>query len=381
MLQRPFGSWMQRWLHRSARRDLSSLLATVCALLLMLLLVPSQVAAQEGAPNSAIALTIERCERSPFDVDEYERVLAVELRVLNAQATDATSDRRLIVRSPGCNHELEVRLEEGERSSSELVRASDYAGVGQPRALALATIETLRVLATRLQASAPPPADVPAAAAPPPTPEQPAAPVPEPRSAPEPEPALAPEPVPSDPASLELYAGIGGGLFDTLDWQAELGGAVALTRAWWLETELAFGQASDDSALGSVDASAFTLAASLELRLRLAGPFELSIGAGARGGAAWASADSALPLLPDVDQKSALAPVLLAFAELGIALEVADGLHVGLVIEPGLAIEAAHFLGPSGATVEAEDAASASQPRVDVLGHGVYGSLTLGYRF
>lgn len=370
MLQTPFGSRMQRWLHKSARHDLGSWLGTVCALLLI---AAARVAAQEDAPKPTIALTIERCEGLLFDAEEYERVLAVELRVLNAQATDATSDRRLIVRSPGCNYELEVRLEEGDRSSSELLRASDYVGVGQPRALALATIEMIRVLSTRLQATA---ASLPDGAAP--AREPPAAPASEPAPAPEPAEPSAPE---LGGASFELYAGIGGGLFDTLDWQAELGGAVAITRAWWLETELAFGQASDESALGSVDASAFTLAASLELRLRLAGPFELSIGAGLRGGAAWASASSALPLLPNAQQESALAPVLLAFADLGVALEVTDGLYVGLVIEPGLAVEAAHFLGPSGTAVEAEGAASATQPRVDVLGHGVYGSLTLGYRF
>jgi hypothetical protein len=361
-----------------------------------------------SARRAAIALSVQRCEGLPFDVAAYERALAIEVRVLEAQPVDAWSERRLSVRSPGCDGELEVSVQMGDRSSAELLRASDYAGVGQPRALALATIETLRVLTARLQAPAPaaapteqPAAPTTPAAAPteqpaaPTTPaaapsDQPVAPADQP-AAPPPQPAAAeptdssPPPAQSEPARLqgtsELYAGVGAGLFDTLDWQIELGGAFALTGAWWLETELAFGQASDESTLGSVDASALTLAVSLETRLRLGGSFELSFGAGLRGGAAWASADSALPLRAGADAQDALAPVLLAFAELGVAYELADGLVIGVLLEPGLGLEAARFRGPPPTAFDSEDAASQRQPELGLLGHGVYGGLTLGYRF
>jgi hypothetical protein len=343
------------------------------------LLMAARVKAQDAASarRAAIVLSVERCEGLPFDVEAYERVLAIEVQVLEGLPADAGRERLLSVRSPGCSGELEVSLRMGERSSAELLRASDYAGIGQPRALALATIETLRVLTARLQAVAEPaePSAAPAEQAPLPA-EPPAASKPG-QSTEQPEP---PEPV-RRAGSFELYAGIGAGLFDTLDWQVELGGALALTRAWWIETALAYGQASDEGTLGSVDASALTLAVSLETRLQLAGPFELSFGAGLRGGAAWASADSALPLREGADVQVALAPVLLAFAELGVAYEVTDGLVIGVLLEPGLGIEVAQFLGPPPAAFDTEDAVGQRQPEVSVLGHGVYGGLTLGYRF
>jgi hypothetical protein len=417
MRRRLGGSWKRRWHRKGALCELG-LAIVVLGALLGAERVQAQGAA--NAPRSAIALSVERCEGLPFDAAAYERVLAIELRVLDAQPGDAPSERQLFVRSPGCNGELEVSLRIGERSSSELLRASDYTGVGQPRALALATIETLRVLTARLQAAAAS-AEQPAAPSTPVTSpaEQPAAPV-TPAAAPAEQPATPltpaatpaeqpatpaePTPPPAEPpaavlraesspplaqrpepprkqGSFELYAGVGAGLFDTLDWQVDLGGALALTRTWWLEVELAYGQASDETALGSVDASALTLAVSLEARPRLGAAFELSFGAGLRGGAAWASADSALPLREGAAAKDAFAPVLLAFAELGIAYEVADGLIISALIEPGFGIEAAQFLGSPPAAFDTENAASQRQPEVSVLGPGLYGGLTLGYRF
>jgi len=363
--------------------------------------------AQAPPLPSGVALSIERCASPSFDVDAYSRALEVELIVLNAQPVAPGVTRELTVRVPGCGDELQVSLQVRDDQASETLRASDFAGVAQARALALATIEALRVLAARLQASlpepsapaaAPPespapatlpegpaPSEAPPSSEPTPAAEPASEPVAEPEPAPpQPEPAAEPSPPaqPSGPAPwLEIYAGAAAGLFDGLDTQLEAGAAFALQRSLWLEAEVALGQASDSTDLGVLDAIALTLAASLELRLRPVAPLELSFGAGLRGGVAWASTDSELSLAQGNRERSTTAPLLLAFVELGAALELGQGLIVGLFVEPGYGLVAARFVGASAANVGMPALAGEPSPTVELFGPSILIGLTLGYRF
>jgi hypothetical protein len=154
-----------------------------------------------------------------------------------------------------------------------------------------------------------------------------------------------------------------------------------LQRSLWLEAEVAFGQASDTTDLGALDANALTLAASLELRLRPAGPLELSFGAGLRGGVAWASATSEPSLADGYRERSATAPVLLAFAEVGASLELGAGFLAGLFVEPGYGLVAARFIGASAASVGMPALAGEPSPTVELFGPSILIGLTLGYRF
>lgn len=329
----------------------------------------ARAGAQEPAAP-AYALQIERCEGLPFDVDAYEGALAVELQALGGEAAPPAEPappaaaRQLIVRSASCSEELQVSLRAGEREAVETLHANDFAGVGQERALALATIEALRALDAQLDAPppAPPPPPAPAPAPPPPPPRD-------------------------EPPSVEVYAGAGIGLFEALELQTQAGVAFAIGRDVWIEAELGFGQASDRTALGSVDAWALTLAGSIEQRMRPAGPLELSLGAGLRGGIARATADPTR----EIATEGVTAPVLLGFIELGASLELWNGFVLGLFVEPGYGIATARFSGPTaseqnGGPIALDDPAArelegAEVPEVQVLGPGLYGGLTLGYRF
>ena len=393
------------------------------AVRLLALLVPALSAAlspprahAQGAPG--VQLSVERCAGAPFDVDAYAKALEVELKVLNAaslvpgSSPDGASGPQLVVALPGCGDALQVTLRVREREASEGLRASDFAGVGQPRALALATIEALRVLSLRVQAPQPaePSGTAPdASTAPPeaaagddrdvdaPAPEGDATAEPNDAATDEsakatdaepPPPALSGEPPrrsarsrqSGPPPWLALHMRAGLGAWGAPDAHVHAGAALALSPSVWVKAELGYGQALDRTALGALRAHQALAGALLELHLRPFAPLELWLASGLRGGLTVVSAEIELALAPGLRARDALAPVLYAPLELGVLLDSGVGFVIGAFVEPGLWLVGARFAGPTATNFDMA-ARDAHSPLIELLGASLQAGLSLGYRF
>jgi hypothetical protein len=380
--------------------------------LALVLLVLSQRASAQG--SSGVELSVERCAGAPFDIEAYAQALEVELRVLNAAslvpgtAPEGARGPQLIVMVPGCADELQVTLRMRDREADEALRASDFTGVGQPRALALATIEVLRVLSLRLQAGAGEPVgddtagEGPDAGASEPAPGEPAEGEPaeekpaedeptEPKpaaveaaSAPpqasDPERAAGPIKPSGPPPWLALHVRGGAGAVGAPDGHVHAGAALALQPSVWVKAELGYGYALDRTSLGALTAHQATLGALLELRVRPFGPFELWVASGLRAALAVVSLDSELPLAPGQSTRDVLALLLLAPLELGAAIDVGDGFIAGLLVEPGLWLAGARFDGPGAADLGMPERGG-SPPRLELHTFSLQAGLMLGYRF
>lgn len=359
------------------------------------------VRAQPSEPAArppGVELSVERCEGAPFDLAAYAQAVEVELAVLKAaalvpgSAPEGARGPQLDVRVPGCGDALAVTLRVRDAEAGDALRASDYPGVGQPRALALATIETMRVLSLRLQAGtadggtpAETAAAVPAASAPPREPEpataaEAAAAVPAVSAPPREPERAATEPTRASPTWLVL---VRGGLGAGSGWDAQLLGGAALgvlPRAW-LRAELGYGHASDRTALGALTASGALLGVSLELRALELGSVVVVVAGGLRGALAFVRGDWERLLAPGLAARGVVATWLGAVLALDARVRLGGGSWLGAFVEPGYALAGARITGATAEQLASSELAGSDPPRLALLGLSVHGGLTFGYEF
>jgi hypothetical protein len=109
-------------------------------------------ARQRALLPRALRVRVERCATASFELEALEHGLDIELVALGIGEPSSTASQPVVLTLslPACGDELRIELQGRGQMAVDTLRASDFEGIGRERALALATIERLPLLWTRV---------------------------------------------------------------------------------------------------------------------------------------------------------------------------------------------------------------------------------------